>query len=1062
MTNRTGLSRTALAAAIVLCGWTGARGQPALDVVRTSAHVAIDGRLDEAVWAEAGAGAGFTLLGGKGEAKYATRVRAAADRAWLYLAFECAHPSVNHVRQTVFRHDAGAHKDESVEIFLDPGAAGELYYHYKISLFGVTSEKRMTRKDGPEVGWDTPWRSCVLRAAAGWSAEMAVPLVALAAYGDVRRARMNVARNAVVPELDEHAAVRREVREMSSWSPVARSFHETDRFRDLRGLGQELVEEPFLPALESVRVDKYYATKGAYHYNVLLQVAARTGKAGRALLTVLDEPGSGEARELRQTVDLAGNARREITVPVPVADLAQRSVTVTLADADGGDVFASTVVEDVSGLNLMTAWLGRSYYTNERAAYAVCDIGLPASELDQTALLAVVKDAVLGRTDQVKPSTRLRLDIAGLPPGEHGLEIRVARKSGELLFTESLELVKRPPKPGFEVKIDRTNHRVLRDGKPFFPFGIVMAGGGRDPNADYARIAAAGFNTVVYWSLWRQPESAHDYFKLVQRHGLFVVGRTEAYFTATDMTDRLRAYFAGAALERAAQRVKRLSPIHLKGAMVTQPEFRSLSLRARTELYSAYAERNVERVRAYMRVARQYPCVIAHNLFDEAGPLQYPAGKQLYRTVHEEDGYRPAFLLYSSWIPKHPDATSWCDVLSTDPYWIPAGHPRRGTPNYVTRITRLTRQRGDRDLKAVWIVPQAEFWSGCHKRVLLPEEQYCQTYLALIHGAKGILYFRYPINHRLSWQALCGMAEQAKVLGPIAVSDHVRQQVVYQPGELRPEEGKYPDVQVRLRRNPSGGTVLLAANSRPYPVRVTYRLSFLPGKGEVGRLFSEVKLRLQDRAFSELLSGCATRAYAFEREAPGREGDPVRIEVEATPDQSGWQPETGVPVSGRPGKRNIAPNPGFEQATLPGWPDYFRPYGWEPVAGEPFIGDPETLWGRCTEDAFEGEACLKIVIGERRKRNGLVFSLAPQPPVDTAYTFSAYLKASRDGMRAQLVGSASGEIRLPTTWQRCSVRCVIPARQRRGSFGMLISDPGVVLVDAVQVEAGEEPTPFEP
>jgi len=31
---------------------------------------------------------------------------------------------------------------------------------------------------------------------------------------------------------------------------------------------------------------------------------------------------------------------------------------------------------------------------------------------------------------------------------------------------------------------------------------------------------------------------------------------------------------------------------------------------------------------------------------------------------------------------------------------------------------------------------------------LSPAEQRCQTYLALIHGSKGILYFVYPIMHQ--------------------------------------------------------------------------------------------------------------------------------------------------------------------------------------------------------------------------------------------------------------------------------------------------------------------------
>ena len=58
--------------------------------------------------------------------------------------------------------------------------------------------------------------------------------------------------------------------------------------------------------------------------------------------------------------------------------------------------------------------------------------------------------------------------------------------------------------------------------------------------------------------------------------------------------------------------------------------------------------------------------------------------------IHEIDGYHPKCVVYSSWIPKGEEFTDWCDILGTDPYWVPGGEAEcgvRGTINYVSKIT---------------------------------------------------------------------------------------------------------------------------------------------------------------------------------------------------------------------------------------------------------------------------------------------------------------------------------------------------------------------------------------
>ena len=94
--------------------------------------------------------------------------------------------------------------------------------------------------------------------------------------------------------------------------------------------------------------------------------------------------------------------------------------------------------------------------------------------------------------------------------------------------------------------------------------------------------------------------------------------------------------------------------------------------------------------------------------------------------------------------PAAKAAGSHC--LGTDPYWIPGASGYRGNVNYVSKITYLTKKRADQRRQVTWSVPMAEYWSGIRKRAIMPKEQFAQTYLAVIHGAKAISFFRWPFK----------------------------------------------------------------------------------------------------------------------------------------------------------------------------------------------------------------------------------------------------------------------------------------------------------------------------
>jgi len=207
--------------------------------------------------------------------------------------------------------------------------------------------------------------------------------------------------------------------------------------------------------------------------------------------------------------------------------------------------------------------------------------------------------------------------------------------------------------------------------------------------------------------------------------------------------------------------------------------------------------------------------------------------------------------------------------------------------------------------------------------------------------------------------------------------------------------------------------------------------------------------------------------------------DDVRI-VEFAPDEVVFT-DTVAPGTGR----NLLPNGSFELGMV-GWGAVGRSLAW---------GNLDRLQGRIESDgATQGAHFLRVPLGGpdgpifhwdyyepvvRRLRTMLAANLGwilvePGRP----YTLSCDMRASVDGARAALgvraqdpAGGSSTRgrdlrrtVRLSTDWQRYSFTFRPESRYVYVTVGPDLEDeaPVAVDVDAVQLEAGEAATPFEP
>jgi hypothetical protein len=146
---------------------------------RTSEAPEIDGRLDEAAWTEADA----LVLDRRAEdgapVSAAARALFLRDDAFLYIGIRCDEPRMDLLRDVLTARGADAWRENSVEIFIDPGTGMARCHQLAVNSLGALYS--IQHAGTASSAWDSRARVAAHRGKDFWSAELAVPLEALAA-----------------------------------------------------------------------------------------------------------------------------------------------------------------------------------------------------------------------------------------------------------------------------------------------------------------------------------------------------------------------------------------------------------------------------------------------------------------------------------------------------------------------------------------------------------------------------------------------------------------------------------------------------------------------------------------------------------------------------------------------------------------------------------------------------------------------------------------------------------------------------------------------------------------
>jgi len=400
--------------------------------------------------------------------------------------------------------------------------------------------------------------------------------------------------------------------------------------------------------------------------------------------------------------------------------------------------------------------------------------------------------------------------------------------------------IRREPFRSNAVQIDLETHGLLVDGLPFFPVGFYC----RHPLRDLPEVEAAkGFNHIVPFDYASKP--VHENPK----------GHSESQ------------------LEVIKQTLDRCAELGIKAHYDIKVIAQVLP-----------SEQKWEELRREIELFKDHPALLGWYICDEPSGWGVPEEtlEETYRFVKEVDPYHPVTIVFDKPKPAlgYKDAL---DILVADPYPIP--HLPVTTVSDWMEILN----QGLFGQIPIWIVPQAfgggEWWP----REPSAQEERIMTYLALIHGAKGIQYFIRvpPMGHPKSprlW-AECGrLAQEIAELTPFLLSPDRHPDIRCEPDSLHASAWRH-----------QGHVLVLAANTQNRPQTLKLRLRQDRYTGPVSCLFENRLVDARRGRIKEPVEAFGTRAYIFPLE-PRRESHFIH-------------------------PKNLTHNPSFEEFSNVGTPD---------------------------------------------------------------------------------------------------------------------------------------------
>ena len=688
----------------------------------------LDGRMLDDCWQGAAVAEGFSHPKTGEPAQTATRFAAVRDAANLYVFIACTEPNRDQIRMNFTGHDDSLWANDCVELFIDPTDNRQEYAHIVVNPAGATYDAWVVQGG---LSQDSSFESAAEAAtqvnAWNWTAEIKVPFAGLRIDAEANSTwAFNVAREK-----------KTDPAELSAWVSTGHGFHRPDKFGRLTGM--DAVYRPFMlathpPTLSGPRFTGHEnnALQGTLEFTLtnstggvapLIAEARLAGAGGEVVLGIPgDFPPGDFTVQLPASLPGAGTYRAEIglydyltgrlvhyaasTMRLDLAPLEISLITPWYRDA----IFSTCPVDRIEGVATLRI-------DEARAAGATIDVRL----LSETGAVEAGAQP-LPVADDI--STGFAFDAASLPYGDYTIEA-TATRDGTVLASARRTVKKLAPAE-HEVCIDR-QRRVLVDGKPFFAWGFM--GSGVDE-----RLPAAGFNII------------HTYV---------------ARYAHRD--DKLTAW---------------LDEAHAAGLQVVMYPYPG-----KTGFYGyndtpLFTDDEIAEILDVVNKYKDHPALFGWYMCDEPRGAEWRSEIiRLSGIIAQADPYHPTIPLDNGarGVVGLADAG---EILWIDPYpGFGVGKGPHVPMNKVAiAISDIWKGLGPETDKLLWVAPQAFSYGGDDperskvERAPTYLEERTMTYMALVHGADGIVYYAWAYAQKfpeLRVGLLEGLSREMQILMPV-------------------------------------------------------------------------------------------------------------------------------------------------------------------------------------------------------------------------------------------------------------------------------------------------------
>lgn len=413
----------------------------------------------------------------------------------------------------------------------------------------------------------------------------------------------------------------------------------------------------------------------------------------------------------------------------------------------------------------------------------------------------------LASTDKPAPAVgtpiSVSFDLKGQPAGHYVLNAQLLN-SAQPVITGSSALLNYEPKP--EYALDKSG--VLQvDGKPFFVVGMYTLQNRKGSHDEVlAEARAAGFNTTVFYA--STPPDLMPLMDAAQRNGI----RAFVYPTLPTTVRKRNGTIA--------------------------------------EIRSDVDERTT------------HPALLGWYVVDEPegiGETSPQTVETMYQTVKQTDTQHPASLVVMSPAAARRYGES-SDIVWVDPYPVPE-QPVTYVSETVAGAVKAVPNH------PVWAVLQAFDWNVWNKGHLVgphrptPAEARCMTYLALVHGAKGIIYWAhtaskyYIEDYPEHWAAMKGLAGELRDLSPVLLTESAATKPSIEP--------RNAPVDLMVKQH-EGQTYVFAVNHEPKTCEVHFNLPGVVSDKPVAVMFENRSVSADKTGWKDSFEPLAVHVYRLE------------------------------------------------------------------------------------------------------------------------------------------------------------------------------------------------------